>query len=595
MDENVPILESRTKLILQKGSYNDDCHLNVIENDKSNANNLQNINTDKALTEDIKNTQINTIFNNNGVKNILTIENLYKKITMNLNQDNKLLEFDNFVNNMTKLKNVIPLSDLIMEHSAPSASFKIHGIKKSKKEQDEVDLFSKASPRIISIVKKIPNSNEINNKFVKDSKANKTEEISKIENHSKDILILGDKKKKSDKVSSNTLLNDKKNNSVKEEHMTIIKFNSLREIKDEESLVRIEEKEESCKTLPKGFKLEKTENTILKYFDKILKYEDKNQNNEFLKINDFCLSKSIISSSYENNTPRLVITICLLCDLFVKDKDRFKMKCSHILCNQCMKMFYEDKIERGVFYNLCPIFFCKESICPEDINQIITDKHKEKYEKIILEEPPKIYYHNEVETQFIDDKKMNQNNLVQYKNLAKVNVIDFNINETFYSFYKNKDAFCQKCGEPAIFSLSCRKYSKCLNCFNSICRHCFKDYSYDHYNLYSRYHCRIYFKKTHKMSDILKTKLKKNRVGFQLLCFFFAYFLMIFHILNEASKSTIYCFGVYDKNGRRLLGRMILYILPMILIMILWLIFCVLVIPFFPVIYTVFELKKKID
>jgi len=590
MNENNQQLDSRIKITLQKGRSSVNSSNTIPhENDTSNINtNINtNLNTEK-MQENTDTQQTNNHYISTkevaNVNNIITIENFYNKVSINMNKNNDLLKLNNLASNVKNLKEILP----IYHKRSQKNIDKINTNTNKSIDSQEVDIFKNNQAQVIEIKQKDTSQNA-------DCTFNEDEMDEKDEKKEKDYhvnkLILNENKAK---INTRRHKSDNSVNSLHRESIKSLKKIDLREegniIKFNTEADNLNNSDNKSKTRNNKGMDKGTEDEIYninislqKCFENILKFEYKDENNEFLKINDYNLNGSVHSSLEENK-----LTVCLMCDLHVKEENMVKVTCNHILCKICFKSYYEDLIERGVFYELCPLFFCKDKIAIEEIKTIVSDKHIDKYEQL-KQDHKKLSIINEQECPFENKSKLESKN---FKHLAQTNVILFNQDETMLDFYKHKESYCSKCYEPSIFSLSSRKYSKCLNCFNNICRYCFKDYTFDHYNLYSKNHCKIYFTRKNVFADKLKHNLKKNNIGFEILIIIISYILMVFAVYNEAIKGFNSCLCVFDKKGNRRICNTLFFVILMILFTCFWLVFIVIVMPFFPVFYTVFEVRR---
>ena len=177
--------------------------------------------------------------------------------------------------------------------------------------------------------------------------------------------------------------------------------------------------------------------------------------------------------------------VCLICDQSYESENMLINKeCKHFVCTRCAKFFYEEKIEQGESNITCPKFSCKTKISTYVLQSLVSSMHFKKFTKL---QSNKCNSNKELsEYQLQTD---------QIKIYIQPHVIDINNNEMFYLYHNKKSQICTKCGENALFTKSGSHKIKCLNCGNSICRYCFKEFTFNHMNLDSEDHCKIYFKK----------------------------------------------------------------------------------------------------
>ena len=249
---------------------------------------------------------------------------------------------------------------------------------------------------------------------------------------------------------------------------------------------------------------------------------------------------------------------CFLCDKLILASNMICVgNCGHYFCSKCGKIFYEDKVEQGSIILKCPIYKCQNMIENEFLRKIITLKHFELY----------LNYKNRVislERNIVDDVKI----------YTKKHILDINDNKNFLLFNKTKEQFCFKCAEPSLYGRTGKNYVKCLNCLNTICKHCMKFYTYDHLDITSDSYCKVYFRK-----DLKKNSLKPN--NFKVFC------LTILMIIASYILCTFAIFSHIKKFVRHKDYKRLRYYIETIILIFLYILiipFMILVIPFFPII-----------
>ena len=94
-------------------------------------------------------------------------------------------------------------------------------------------------------------------------------------------------------------------------------------------------------------------------------------------------SRNRLNSNFPSNTNRInceeeniPLGICFICDKISQKYLYYSSgKCLHFFCKKCGKYYYEEKIEDGLFYFTCPVFFCKCEMSIEIIKKLVSEEH----------------------------------------------------------------------------------------------------------------------------------------------------------------------------------------------------------------------------
>ena len=175
--------------------------------------------------------------------------------------------------------------------------------------------------------------------------------------------------------------------------------------------------------------------------------------------------------------------ICSICGITYTTSISYVADCErHFLCKKCAKCFYEEKIENGAKELFCPFINCGQKFSKYQVQKFVSKRHYN-----MLEEEEKNDNLNSI-------KFFNDNNYKNIKNYSENHVIDVNNNKLFYNFNKNKKIFCSKCNKETLFCRDKQLFMRCLNCSFAQCKYCFKEYTYDHFDMNSQNYCRIYYR-----------------------------------------------------------------------------------------------------
>lgn len=326
--------------------------------------------------------------------------------------------------------------------------------------------------------------------------------------------------------------------------------------------------------------------------------ESKNEREIELKSESISCSQRVTLKGNEvnqgdNSSPRNLLSMlevnyyqCYFCDQFFKIDSRIleSITCPHKFCIKCGKMFYEEKIEEGVFQKFkCGVFHCDKEINIEIIKAIVSNNHSKilkKREKESCEakffkdkETDIIFYNQSLKKNFSEQKEEG------LKLYSSNNVLDVNCNGAFYQYCKNKQLICPKCKEMSLYGKNCFHFIKCLNCFCRICKYCFKNYSVLHMDPSSIDRCKVYYRRDTEKVKNNKNKQQRFIHKFLLNLFFVVsgYFIIssVFLVKFRKSLSHSNCF--------------LRIFLPFfyLLVFVCSLPICVFIIPYFPILASI--------
>jgi len=290
------------------------------------------------------------------------------------------------------------------------------------------------------------------------------------------------------------------------------------------------------------------------YNQRNIKFNDLNKISK-IHINQEKNEKKINKEDNINKTNNFKIYnqhICNICDLLKpSNKFIFLPICNHTFCINCAKSFYEDLIEKGDFNLKCPYYKCSKVLSSISfLKNIISQKH---YERLIGNNKQK---NNQKEQNNLNNKALRlggKQTISSYtkgtKKSSTINTVDKNIskleinsiiekyskknvlsvtkNDDEYIIYSMfRECFCPCCNLPCLFGKTLSNHLKCLNCFKSICKFCFKLVDTDHFNTYSQKCCKNYrfFLWKNKHSNTFTQK--RYNGFFENLCLFFVSYIL---------------------------------------------------------------------
>ena len=267
-------------------------------------------------------------------------------------------------------------------------------------------------------------------------------------------------------------------------------------------------------------------------FNENLKYDKIKINNFFTKSKTF--NDKGTSQLVRKNTSKILKRYCFICEVFQERLYRTK-NCNHLLCKECIRSFYEQQTEKGIYNLKCPKYSCLYTFNLKDIKEILTfdtyrriecflNNKDNKTNKDKLNERKSTYDNNVNDINYINYESKKNSTIINNNNnnSNNNNIINNKINEIKYSGIrlmkkhmlktqipvpinkgekimnfvlkehmikisdytkfksrvKNekeiKKMRCSKCGKSALFSREDKNFIRCLNCGNAICKYCYK-------------------------------------------------------------------------------------------------------------------------
>ena len=272
----------------------------------------------------------------------------------------------------------------------------------------------------------------------------------------------------------------------------------------------------------------------------------------------------------------------------------YSAKCNfHFFCKDCLRMYFENLINKGIKRMKCPYFKCDFDY---DINilQIVLDK---KYFEILFGT-----INNDVDKRTIIDERikcnvMSLNTKKKYEKkikkleLYKKNVVHLGSGINLYNIKKYGNEFCPKCQEESLFCLTLSLFNKCLNCGYKCCKYCNKAFTNYHLVINDRRHCKVYYRKYWRLS---KNNNKCPDFIIQLIYIIGMYLIMFLSIFILLNKLLLFLLGM-NKNKIKNVYSFVVYIKYFILYFFSCLFYLVIIpfliilIPFFPVLVAFVE------
>lgn len=250
-----------------------------------------------------------------------------------------------------------------------------------------------------------------------------------------------------------------------------------------------------------------------------LKYDTIKINNYLNKSKTFNDVRS--SQLLRKNTSKILKRYCFICEVFEEKLYRTK-KCNHLLCKECIRSYYEQQVEKGIYNLKCPKYNCLYIFELKDIKEIISfetyrkiecninnrdNKNKDKYNerRSTFDNVNDINCESKKISTIVNNNEIiNNNNEKKHigirflkKHILKTQIpapinrnekimnfalkehmIKISDNTKFKTRVKNekeiKKMRCSKCGKSALFSRDDKNFIRCLNCGNAICKYCYK-------------------------------------------------------------------------------------------------------------------------
>ena len=244
---------------------------------------------------------------------------------------------------------------------------------------------------------------------------------------------------------------------------------------------------------------------------------------------------------------------CFICDTFNKRLFHTE-KCSHIFCEICGKVFYEQQINKCIYNLECPKYSCHKHLNIKVLKQFLSkfifeklidnlETNSQTCDKILVNasqninssrernnkknslfsedkeysiQQNKSYLYNltyQKEFAFQDEKKSNkkirkndlflkkltkkyQSNLD--KDLVNKHILKLSGSSKFFKAIRKinefKNTFCSQCNKACLFPVRNKPFLRCLNCGFANCKFCFKKYDYFHFIRNNARACRVFFR-----------------------------------------------------------------------------------------------------
>ena len=228
---------------------------------------------------------------------------------------------------------------------------------------------------------------------------------------------------------------------------------------------------------------------------------------------------------------------CIICER-VYDKNSkkiFSANCNkHFFCKDCLKIYFQYSIDKGIKKMKCPIYKCKFDIEKNILQQILDIK----YSSILFKQNNN--YNEENNT--VGSEKIYENKFNNYIPYQNKNVFQYNPQLNLYKIKKLENEYCPKCHEPSLFCMTFTLFNKCLNCGYKSCKYCDKTFTNYHLIINDPRHCKVYYRK--------EKNFYNNTICFkfviELLYVVGIYFILHIYILTK-NKMFLLLFRI-DKN-----------------------------------------------
>ena len=191
---------------------------------------------------------------------------------------------------------------------------------------------------------------------------------------------------------------------------------------------------------------------------------------------------------------------CIICERTFSILNIYCAKCNlHFFCKECLKVYYQNLIEKRIKRMKCPIYKCDNDMDKIKLEEIL-DKN---YFNYLFG----INNYDEDQKTIMDDKI--KNNIIVYKSLLpeykeqfkqiklyqNKNVFQINPSLSLYKIKEYGEDYCPNCHEQSLFCLTPSFYNKCLNCGFKSCKYCNKEYTNIHLIMNDPNHCKVYYRK----------------------------------------------------------------------------------------------------
>ena len=553
---------------------------------------------EKILSNKNQKTQmirISKIFNKNKYpQNILVIEKGNEKINYNLTQKIskkfileaiKTIQKNSFYNNdNNNNKNQI-------FHSSNKFQYQYQSPDKSKlkdKNNDEernksYQYLHQLASKDINIIKKdiIPNKNIYNVELTEIGKKNKSKKESKskiksfnglgiLENQKSDKQLLKEFNLQENDKNIIDLINTDRNISINDittqrnkKHVSIRKmiFNNSKNIT----------------------KLNEDKNINILKISKLTNLQDNNSSlYEKEKINN------VINTDFKNNSKNYSKE-CIICERNFTFFKLYSAKCNiHFFCKDCLKIYYQNLIEKGIRRMKCPVFKCNCDTNKIDLKKILDNNYyiilfgandHDEDKRTISDE--KLNFKS-CEISLKHNFKENNNNIELYQNK---NVFDINSKFSLSNIKKYEGEYCPKCHEKSLFCLTNSFFNKCLNCLYKCCKYCNKEYTNNHLTLNDPKHCKVFYRKSKYFIE--NNQSICSNFLLQIIYIIGIYIIFLSYIFLIIIKLFYWLFGIEKEKKKKLnlCPDIIKYFFSYFLCILMYLIilpFLIVMIPFFP-------------
>ena len=229
---------------------------------------------------------------------------------------------------------------------------------------------------------------------------------------------------------------------------------------------------------------------------------------------------------------------CIICER-VYDKNSkkiFSANCNkHFFCKDCLKIYFQYSIDKGIKKMKCPIYKCKFDIEKNILQQILDIK----YSSILFKQNNN--YNEENNT--VGSEKIYENKFNNYIPYQNKNVFQYNPQLNLYKIKKLENEYCPKCHEPSLFCMTFTLFNKCLNCGYKSCKYCDKTFTNYHLIINDPRHCKVYYRKEKNIYFLTKNKMflllfridknKYNKKVFMMFIinFFLYFFNCLFYLI----------------------------------------------------------------
>ena len=223
------------------------------------------------------------------------------------------------------------------------------------------------------------------------------------------------------------------------------------------------------------------------------------------------------------------LDFCVICDEELTPNDSFLGFCGHSFCLTCLEILHKEKL---IVNNLCPLERCKNSLLNTRKERNLLDNYTVK----------------------------------DYSHFNKFAL--FSNSHRFRQIVGNEQNNCVICGSSQLADIENIPFKKCLNCLAKNCRFCKKQFDTHHLNIKKQgKYCKVAFR------PYLKKKRTSDLKSILISVFVLPLVSYLFLIMASIWLSSSYFGGI---------SRIfcVIVVSPLIIV------FFVLLIPFFPMIYS---------